>query len=34
MHQGRIEQIFERDGATPEQLVAAASGCVLAPEEC
>jgi rhamnose transport system ATP-binding protein len=33
MHQGRIENIYERADATPENIVAAASGSALQPEE-
>jgi rhamnose transport system ATP-binding protein len=34
MHQGRIETVYERADATPENIVAAASGCVVQLEEC
>jgi rhamnose transport system ATP-binding protein len=34
MHQGHIENIFERAEATPENIVAAASGSALPLEEC
>jgi rhamnose transport system ATP-binding protein len=34
MHQGRIENIYNRADATPENIVAAASGCALPVEEC
>lgn len=34
MHQGRIENAYTRADATPELIVAAASGCALALEEC
>ncbi|HEX7987360.1 MAG TPA: D-xylose ABC transporter ATP-binding protein, partial [Duganella sp.] len=34
MHQGRIENIYDRADATPENIVAAASGCAPQVEEC
>jgi rhamnose transport system ATP-binding protein len=34
MHQGRIENEYARTEATPEMIVAAASGCALPLEEC
>ncbi|RZT10492.1 rhamnose transport system ATP-binding protein [Duganella sp. CF402] len=34
MHQGRIENEYARAEATPEMIVAAASGCALPLEEC
>nr|WP_315254605.1 sugar ABC transporter ATP-binding protein [uncultured Duganella sp.] len=34
MHQGRIENVYARGDATPELIVAAASGCALPLEEC
>jgi rhamnose transport system ATP-binding protein len=34
MHQGRIENVYARADATPELIVAAASGCALPLEEC
>ncbi|WP_343732873.1 sugar ABC transporter ATP-binding protein [Duganella sp.] len=34
MHQGRIESEYLRGAATPEMIVAAASGCALPLEEC
>lgn len=34
MHQGRIESEYQRGEATPEVIVAAASGCAQAVEEC
>ncbi len=34
MHQGRIENEYLRGAATPEMIVAAASGCALPVEEC
>jgi rhamnose transport system ATP-binding protein len=34
MHQGRIENEYARADATPELIVAAASGCALPLEEC
>lgn len=34
MHQGHITNVFERAEATPEKVVAAASGCALPVEEC
>ncbi|TFW30177.1 sugar ABC transporter ATP-binding protein [Duganella callida] len=34
MHQGRIENEYARNAATPELIVAAASGCALPLEEC
>lgn len=34
MHQGRIEHVYDRADATPENIVAAASGCALPVEEC
>jgi rhamnose transport system ATP-binding protein len=33
MHQGRIENVYDRVDATPENIVAAASGCALPQEE-
>ena len=33
MHQGRIEHTYNRADATPENIVAAASGCALPAEE-
>jgi rhamnose transport system ATP-binding protein len=34
MHQGRVENVYYRADATPENVVAAASGCAVPLEEC